>query len=309
MDSISAYKQVVADPFSVATTQPKIPDDNNTLSWGAKRNTIQQLDFNDSSVYDILISPRYDSPITSLSNDRDNSGVPRNAENSFFKDNHPFTKAFTIEGTNVIKQDSNNEISKIRLVSQGTKISVISDDGQGWFEAFRFSPNKDANTYFTQPAVGLKDDPYVHIAFPGATLFNNVATPTPGVWDFNMTNKSGYVTDKLSNIHRYTWINQPTCKNIKFKDLGKYQQVGTAITSSNSTASISFQDWDYDVIWIRVHGKGLPVTSTPTCCTPTTILMHLVQNVECIFGEQNVLHSYMTKSPKLSYLEAATTNV
>ena len=137
---------------------------------------------------------------------------------------------------------------------------------------------------------------YTHQAFPNPTLFGNKSLTAAAPFDFSMVSKNDYHTDKIQNIHRYTWINKPTCKEVKFKQLGKFQQVGTATLpfDAPNTASISFQDWDYDVIWIRIHGKAQPKSVPDSCCKPTNILIHIVQNVECIFGEQNKLHSLMT---------------
>ena len=50
MEIIRNNYDVLDDPFSTTTEQPKIPDGHAVMSMGAKRNVVQQLDFEEYDV-------------------------------------------------------------------------------------------------------------------------------------------------------------------------------------------------------------------------------------------------------------------
>lgn len=324
MSTYSAYRKVISNPFSTATNQPKIPDGLVPASMGAKRNLVGELDFEQWGVWDIIISPRYDTPIfvstaagkgptaatTGPPATPAAPGGPVMFHSYTMNDNHPINSAY--DGVDPVKITTNesSEISKIRLVSQGTKITLTNstDDNDGWFESFRFTPHKDQNTYAT--GLGVAGQKYSMLATPGAEMFGNRDITTANTFNMNLASKSNYTTGKLRNLHRYTWVNKPCVKDVEFKDLPSSMAVSTGIAQvaqDNTWASLAFQDWDYDVIWIRVHGRGIdPALAAGGCCLPTKLMFHLVQNIECVFGEQNLLHSYMTKSHSV-YNQSRTT--
>lgn len=299
-------KSVVSNPFSLATNQPKIPDGAAYASFGAKRQMVQTFDFGEQSTVDIIISPRFDTPIYIATAERaDGSANPAQQQALPFADNHPFQNCWK-EGANTtsIQQDTRAEISKIRLVSQGTRITLTNstDDNDGWFEAFRFTPAKDHYVYKAVGGLGTPGGNYQMSTSVAADMFGNRTATDTTEFTINLAAKSNYVTGKLRNLHRYTWVNKPSTREVHFKTLPNVSGVGTiaAATAYNEQfASIAFQDWDYDVIWLRVHGRGIPQDQAGGCCMPTKLLLHTCQNVECIFGEQNLLHPFMTRSPML----------
>lgn len=301
--SYAACKKVVSNPFSTATNQPKIPDGRVPLSLGSKRNLVTTINFQTANTVDIIISPRFDSPIYFASAERSTTtptdplveGAPN------FNDNHPFAKAWTSVTDTEIKQVGAGELSKIRLVSQGTKVTLTNstDDNDGYFEAFRFSPQKDGSTWIMKNADATPGTPYQPQAFVEATMFGNKAETSTEEFIMNLSSKSSYVTGKLRDLHRYVWTNKPTEKNITFTDLPLHLSVGAQLEGETTAyaAPITFQDWQYDVIWIRVHGRGVDTAANGGgCCLPTRLMIHLVQNAEFVCGEENTLHSYMTKS-------------
>lgn len=298
----SKCKAVIANPFSSSTNQPKIPDGKAPASMGGKRHMITTVDFGETNTMDIIISPRFDSPIYFASAEREGATAAPKVEGKIaFNDNHPFAKAWsTNDSLTTIKANTAAEISKIRLVSQGTKITLTNstDDNDGWFEAFRFTPGKDGQLYVTDDGTSGAVTPYSLLAWPNPTMFGNRVATAAETFNMNLASKSNYVTGKLRSLSRYTWVNKPMTKDVDFKDLGTTMLVGAqAPAAIDQQASIAFQDWDYDVIWIRIHGRGIPTAQQGGCCLPTKLMVHLVQNLECVFGEQNTLHSFMTKSP------------
>jgi len=302
------------NPFSTATNQPKIPDGKCPASMGGKRHLTTQINFGEWDTYDIIISPRFDSPITWATAARAENGAttgpndtnlhqPANKGSGTFNDNHPFNRAWVAgANSNEIVQASSAEISKMRIVSQGTKITLTNstDDNDGWFEAFRFMPQPGINTYKQVQASAVTGTPYTPSAEVDDIMFGNTvgdgSTTSQTTFDMNLASKSNYVTGKLRNIHRYVWTNKPYEKDVDFKDINT-DLFMTNPPSTLDCTSRAFQDWDYDVIWIRVHGRGLPAAQEGGCCLPTKLMVHLCQNVEAVFGEQNLLNSYMTKSP------------
>lgn len=306
MSMYSKCKSVISNPFSTATNQPKIPDGRAPASMGGKRNLMTTINFDQYDTWDIIISPRFDTPIYYATETRaTNAATPVIDGIGTFMDNHPFTTSYvSTDSTTQAKQNTSSEISKIRLVSQGTKITLTNstDDNDGYFEAFRFAPGKSSQTYLCQAATGTAGEPYLQQTKVATDMFDNNVRPavedgSPFV--MNLASKGNYVTGKLRNLHRYTWVNKPQVKDVDFKDLPTNLNVGAAptATSITSAAAVAWQDWDYDVIWIRVHGRGIPTAQQGGCCLPTKLMVHCTQNIECVFGEQNLMHSFMTKSP------------
>nr|UOF82350.1 capsid protein [Cressdnaviricota sp.] len=303
MSTFAKCKAVVANPFSNATSQPKIPDGAVPASMGAKRHLTHVINFNTENTIDIIISPRYDSPLWYSSSTRKAGGDPIVGGAGDFEDNHPFAKCWASDGAaDKIVQLPTAEISKIRMVSQGCKLTLVNstDDNDGWFEAFRFQPNwEQTRTYATLDASATAGTAYTPKATVTNSMFGNRPVPTATTeFNMNLASKANYVTGKLRNLHRYTWLNKPSTKDVEFKNLGTDLRTGTApgSTRDNYTGT-QFIDPDYDVIWIRCHGRGIPQDAQGGCCLPTSIMAHICQNIECVFGEQNTLHSYMTKSP------------
>jgi len=311
MDSYSKLRAVVKNPFSTATVQPKIPDGKANASMGARRNLVGELDFKEWGVWDILLSPRYDSPIyaasagVTLAAPGAATGTIAKQEKYDFDDNHPFNSAWKSINVDSIIAEEGSEISKIRVVSQGTRITLTNstDDNDGWFEVFRFHPQKDSTQYVTDEANATTGTTYKPAAVVSPDLFNNRDTNSASTFNMNLASKGNYTTGKLRNLHRYTWVHKPCSNEVEFKDLPQFLGVGEAAAldpaaykQDNTHANTAFQDWDYDVIWIRVHGRGIEAAQTGGCCLPTKLMFHTVQNVECIYGERNTLHSYMTKS-------------
>lgn len=289
---------------SNASTQPKIKDGAVNASMGTRRNLVTELDFGKEKVVDIFISPRFDCPLEALGSTNDTS--IQLIKQYPFQDNHPFAKAYKRAGSNTeISCDSSAEISKIRLVAQETKITVTNatDDNDGWFEAVRLTPQKDSLSYGTRAQGGNQGDPYDYIATCRSDCFGNRDYTAGTEWEPNLSAKGSYVTGKLRNLHRYIWANKRVTRACEFKDLpirltcGTTAQDQSVDTTTNITSNVAFQDWDYDVIWIRVHGRPAPASTTAgSCCHATNLMIHLIQGVECVFGEQNMLHSYMTNN-------------
>lgn len=320
--TIAKYRQVVANPFSNATNQPKLPDGKAVSSMGEHRNLVASFSFGEHNDYDIIISPRFETPIfvASVADDPAGGGALVKAPLSF-NDSSSLINCWNCQtapaaGTpQQISMINSLEVSKWRMVSQGCRITLTNstDDNDGWFEAFRFSPNRTSGEYLTsfEPAAAAVGDSVKIKTSVYDDMFGNRDTGgNTAEFQYNMASRTNYMTGKLRNIHKYTWINKPSVNDIEFKEL-------TSITLTNpddkppgaepsTYGAYAFQDWDYDVIWIRVHGRGMPATANGPnpganvgdgCCRPTNLMFHLAQNNEIIYGEQNVLHNYMTRAP------------
>ena len=295
---------VASSNMSVNSNQPKIKDQKASASMGARRNLVYEVDFKTESIMDFFISPRYDQPIEAIGATQDGQTPTRITVQMPFKDNHPIAKAYVVgDAPEKIKTDPASEISKIRMVAQETKFTVVNaaDDNDGWFEAVRLTPHKDAKTYLTNQNSGNEGTPHGYTASPRENCFGNRDYNDGAIWQPNMSAKSGYVTGKLRNLHRLIWTNKRVTRECEFKDLPLNMLVGADAVDpemvdqqTNSTANVAFHDWDYDVIWVRIHGKKAPATDG--CCSATKIMVHLIQGVECVFGEQNMLHSYMSSN-------------
>lgn len=304
---VAKCRQVVRNPFSTATNQPKLPDGKANSSMGGKRHCVGTIDFGEVNTMDIIISPRADTPIfwSSAKRNANDGNQFAVAGKGDFADNHPLNRAFEATGsTTQIKQNDAAEISRWRLVSQGCKLTLTNstDDNDGWFEAFRFVPKAGTPNYISSTTAG---SPIGISTVPRTDLFGNrplgtTAQPITADFDMNLASKGQYVTGKLRNLHRYVWTNRPHSNDVEFKSMA--QELLVASTSVNAginpnNVETAFHDNDYDVIWIRVHGRGIPANAQGGCCLPTRLMFHVCQNVETIFSEQNLLHSFMTKAP------------
>lgn len=302
--NLNTSNMSVASNMSVNSNQPKIKDQKAAASMGARRNLVYEVDFATETIMDFFISPRFDQPIEAIGATQDGQANTRVTVQMPFKDNHPIAKSYVVGAAgNLIKADPASEISKIRMVAQETKFTVVNaaDDNDGWFEAVRLTPHKDAKTYATNANAGNEGDPHGYTASPRVTCFGNRDYTDGAIWQPNMSAKSGYVTGKLRNLHRLIWANKRVTRECEFKDLPLNMLVGADAqdpelvdAQTNSSANVAFHDWDYDVIWLRIHGKAAPATEG--CCSATKIMVHLIQGVECVFGEQNMLHSYMSSN-------------
>lgn len=309
MSMYQKCRTVINSPFSTATNQPKIPDGAVPASMGGKRHMNLQIDFKEYNTYDIIISPRVDSPIYYASTVRANNTAsppaptaePANQGYPNFGDNHPLATCWQQQTSSNAIQINNAEISAYRIVSQGTRITLTNstDDNDGWFEAFRFAPQRGSAHYETE-LNGTDGQPVKPVTRITTSMFGNrTANATTEFKDFNLASKSNYVTGKLRNLHRYVWTNRPQVKDVELQTLPT--QINCGVTTVNDLdqnhGEVALQDNQYDCIWIRVHGRGLDPAAAGGCCLPTRLMIHCVQNIETVFGEQNLLHSFMTKSP------------
>lgn len=291
MTERSKCAAVVKNPFSTATAMPKIPDGMASASLGLRRNLVTSLDFGEDSVYEMILMPHLTTPLYmgTQANNIDESG-PKVRDDPAFGTNAKIC-TWTATSATAAKQDPLNEVSKWRLVSQGLKITLVNsnDDNDGWFEAFRFTPSYGAAEFGTTEAL-VANQPVPQIKLAPKQFGNRIS----GDNDWSAADQGNYVTGKLRNIHRYTWTNRKVNKDVDFTAL---TAAPTIDSGDRDDLRCQLVDTNYDCIYIRIHGRGIPAGASTQCCRPTNLMVHVAQNVEYIAGEQNNLHKYMTKSP------------
>lgn len=281
---------VVKNPFSTATAMPKIPDGKVPASLGLRRNLVTSVPFGEDSVYEMILCPHLSSPIYIGTQVNDGTNlVPKVRVNPKFGDG-PIGEYTVQTGAATAKMDVDKEVSKWRLVSQGLKITLVNsnDDNDGWFEAFRFTPNYNAENW------EYEGTPTAAAALPNVILKGTQFGLRRNPNTYSIADQGNYVTGKLRNIHRYTWTNRKVEKDVDFKELSDLPTLSTGDMTDIRTQLL---DKDFDCIFLRIHGRGVPSGTATNCCRPTELMVHVAQNLEYIAGERNSLHKYMTKSP------------
>lgn len=195
--------QVYRYPFSVATSQPKIPDGCNTQTLGIKLQ--KQYKATSDAVLFVLL-PVYGSLLRIKFKDLENDDV-RVVHNVRHDDGiKPFEMAE--DGGNIAFTHV-DAYSAYRLVSAGLRLKLISNDNEndGYWEAIRFNLNELSGHYhlstLTDPADAQGDVPI------GAE--EHIGT--------------FHVLDSFLNhlFNKSNWLNNPTYQMGKLKSLSQFE--------------------------------------------------------------------------------------
>lgn len=287
--------QVYRYPFSVITTNPKIPDGKVTQSIGIRYNSV--YDFTGKDMLVIL------SPTFGVHGFRyDGTTVHKNSWNNF--------PAGTIEYIGGQAADPNavppvpfkaptagkltfdGRMGQWRVVSAGLRLKCISSDDKndGYFEAIRISPANCNDIFF--PKI-VKTDPTDTQG--GSALVNStfiVSNFTKTNWLSNPTYQSGNV----KNLSQYEFRLQPQVEEHDFVQvpteleymLNEYGVNGWPLYNDGKEPSKTFdfvRDPGFDIICIRISGIAA-----------TQMLCHYSHNIEYIPTSSNYESIFQTES-------------
>jgi len=253
---------VYHNPFSTATTNPKIPDGKVYASTGVRLQSVTEFQNDATDTMDILLFPGLSNGVC-LQNGPGLgiNHMPYRDHGRFSTDSQPVSVGAAIH--------------KWRLVSQALKISLInnSDENDGWWEAIRVQGGPDSAFSAT---LDVTTDP--------DTLFIGAGTSTvfPAVSATSLVEHPTYCTGKLRDIHRYMFHLMPQGNDHDFNIVPR-------TPSALEFNSHQIDNEAYDMIFIRVHGR--------TGAQPTRLMLHCVSNQEIIYDEQSFMTRYHNNSP------------
>jgi len=260
--SISQNLAVYHNPFSTATTSPRIPDNKVYSSCGVRLQAVGEFVNDSEGTMDFLIFPGINNMFAA-------QGVASGG--SALSNLLPFTNhaSFILSGT-TWGQPPETSVHKWRGVSFGCKFTLVnnSDENDGWWEAIRVQ-GSDTSGF----GMSIIEAGRAVIAGSTSTSF-----PAINVGITNMPEHPTYVTGKLRDIHKYAFNLNPQGSDHEFEIFGRentaQQMTETALDNEN-----------FDMIYVRVHGRA-------GVNTPTRIMAHVVANQELIYDEASSMSRY-----------------
>lgn len=339
------YLSVFMDPFSNASLTPRIPDGKAISSVGLQmqyRLTVSPSGVNTSEIV-FLLQPNILTPlvwraIMSISNGAtppvftdgpinfgiiadqvtklraiDDSGTPAAG-----------TSADPWSGVTRVEQIKADALYKWRVVSQGLHLTLInqSDSNDGWFEASRMNTASFAEQYVIAKAVGAENS---LISYPESQYWNLDTS--------KLTSQPSYTTGRLRDVHNVIFSLNPEGNDHEFNELfgltpiptinstpaqepAQIYQNGAGVSSSAKLFNrgtfgpdkfmdaIVDQGWDSIAVRCKTrlnNGNG----------SPSTLLVHVVQNVELVYNDSTQMSRFMTRSvysPRFSYYSRLKNN-
>lgn len=286
---------VYRNPFSMATTNPKIPDGKTSYSCGIRLQAVKEFVNNMSPDMHFVLYPGLKCGLTfidwhpqdaaQLADDDD-----ANKQNRSVVRNMKYTNLVTWDTTwgdmdaadpaavvpvgqadvlNIEQGLQDSPMCKWRVVSQGVRFSLTnnSDENDGWWEAIRIPMNTDNVEYGVETAANIVggDIDRVYVTDDPAVC------PRPHIvysrGSRNWVEHPTYTTGKIRDLHRYLFQLKPANVDHDFVELKtKYPLVGaTAISQTVHNTSLhafinANVDKSFDQILIRMHGR---VRNTP----------------------------------------------
>lgn len=215
MDSLAVFH----NPFSTATTNPKIPDGKCYHSVGMRLQAVKEFTNDTTGNMDFVLFPGINNGLCALDT----------AEELAM----PYTNHAIMVGGD---QESSSQIAQWRVVSQGLKLTLTnnSDENDGWWEAIRIQLVGPA----ADQGLVINEDGIVSCTTGGVT---------PSV---NLVEHPTYCTGKLRDIHRHVFELMPCGSDHDFSPL--------LLTGNNVGALVDNENYDAVFIRIHGRGGGSP---------------------------------------------------
>lgn len=225
--------QVYRDPFSTATTNPKIPDGKATHSCGLRLQAVREWVNGNSgnTTMEFLLFPGISNGLSAWSV---GTGVypddATDSNNSMAYTNHAPLVAFdngTEGGALSVVQPFQGRIVKWRMVSQAARFTLInnSDENDGWWEAVRVQLTGDEpfdlirTKASKHEQTGNAGDTWFHIG----SMFRDDPNNGNIGYNDNLNNEVTYVKEGnpiMSSAHQM--VEHPTYVTGKLRDLHRY---------------------------------------------------------------------------------------
>jgi len=291
---------VMRNPFSLATTNPKIPDNRTTYSAGQRLQVSGQVIQGNLPEMYIFVYPGVCAGLqfhsgTATSTDIDYPGMevfPYNNHVSFLGDN---------ASTNPTLHE--RQVEKWRCVSQGLRLSLVNntEENDGWFEYIRIPVDVSPTDWAfvkrpANPLIGTDREFIPILSQTGLKAAGN-----------NMVDHVTYQSGKLRDIHKFAFVLHSAGEDHEFRNIGiGYPDVldaaaddlkaggtpfGIKSTSSSNLLIRDALDTSYGCILIKIHGNKGDATSSGT-----KLMYHMVSNQELIYDQASNLSRFHTRA-------------
>lgn len=261
--------RVYADPFSIATSNPKIPDGKATSSAGIKLQAVDEFVNDGSGEMQFILFAGINCGVIgySIANDTLNFKTLRYS-------NHIAYGPGTATGEITVIPGS-NKISKWRCVSQGVRFSLVnnSDENDGWWEAIRWSPREDKSDFDL-----LIEDDGTRTPVPRETIASG-----------NLVEHPSYTTGKLRDIDKFLFQLRANTDDHEFHRIRDTYNDGPNEDSLDIQEDLI--DHSYDFIYLKIHGRP-SADGNP----PSRVMAHCVCNQELIYDESSFLKRFQTET-------------
>lgn len=287
-----AYRQIatIRNPFSDSINDPKIPDGKCSQSLGFRNQAVADFTIGTDTV-NILLFPGI------------GAGVYCDSAKFGDDDPEPYVINFTAEHIKLgylgsateksLEQESATFAARWRVVSQAMKVTLVNgtDDNEGWWEAIRFVPPITPEEFTAKSADGC-------IPNEEGDLWGRVTAGVNGqsTAGAQIINTPGYTTGKLRDLHKHMFYLQHHQNSHDFTPLEREYKWDPTKPDSHEYEDMVKSLWDHnmDVVLLRVHGSSLVIPNS--CCKPTKLMFHVVQNQEVIYNNNGILSQLMTRS-------------
>jgi hypothetical protein len=305
---------VLANPFSQSTNNPKIPDGKISQSMGIRLTAVHEMPMQRTTGY-IAIFPGLTNSVTYWEPGKPDDATskptavniaPSNEHVRFIQVAELDEMQRAADGVNPVlkqnasnviltKQDQSLAVSQWRVVSSGLKLTLVnsSDDDDGWFEAIRLKPSVDTSNFTlvsngsSSPLIAPETLTHPSHADQGLGPFGFGGTYSPSntpVNPRNFSNRNNYMTGKLCDIDKYLFYLQHS------DDAFEFQKLSSKYSEAEYAEQIrDFVDPNMDCILIRIHGSN-----HETC--PTKLMAHVQHNIELVYEDTGILARLMTKA-------------
>ena len=306
---------VYVNPWSTATTNPKIPDGKCRLSTGLRLQAVREFQNNENGDMEFIIFPGCASGLA-VNNTTVGNNVLANMDHVVFENHGMFDSSYTgiaPNDTNHLAQQSSNVLAKWRLVSQAVKFTLVNnaDENDGWFEAIRFTATNDFGKFGIKPHTNT-DQAFVGVRGKNLDGDGDANMPPEDVYHDNIWSNIGnlvehpsYISGKLRDIHRYQFQLRAIDTDHDFNNVSRsYAIHGAAIDGPSenpeSLNEVSHEandmkkamiDDSYDLIFLRVHGRP-----AATGVTPTRLMTHVVSNQEIMYEQGCAFSRYHSET-------------
>jgi hypothetical protein len=280
--SLQDHLAVMRNPFSTATTTPKVCDGKIGHSVGVREANATTVS-SPAGVLHYMLYPGLGCGLQIIANigGTATSTPPRLAQIQLNGDELT-SESLVLNAQTGLKKSSAPD--RWRVVSQGLRLTPInnSENNNGWFEAIRvpfaFDRASIENTLLLNgatPPVAVNAAVCIKNNFEGNIL-------TSAAW----AKHPSYVTGRLRNLEKHLFYLQPN------NDREFVLNVDTPESQ---------MDPNFDVVLIRIFASASNQDGTTL-----TVMHHQVQNFEFLFDAKNERSRY--HSPSINYAAAVTRN-
>lgn len=310
---------VFHDPFSKATSQPKIPDGKAGYSIGMCNQQVREIVNREDSftTMHFCLFPGKGAGV-SIYNVEAPVGTPAASSSVLsmgYNDHGALNLLNLANGSSgdAVPIRPQDNFAKWRIVSQGLRLKLLNveDENDGWWEACRLTEANNPGDFALSPKDNSTDR-QKGVMSPSVSFMAGLAFT-------NIVDQKSYTTGRLKDIHKHQFELHPLGDENDFQQsfeeteieigndtVGTYQndscllRAGRAATRDMYNSEI---DSSMDMVYIRIHCR--PNQSTSNVNNGSRLLAHLVGNQEIIYGLSQKESKYHTESHEIgSKMEA-----